>query len=372
VNELDAFGRKNPRKDLTETDADAIRAKLDSAEIREILGILHRALGRPKCSFGLDYSKGAVLSMPHLMMMQSAARLLALEAWSRAAQRDGAGALDSVRDGFRIGGTCLGDGLLISYLVAMACDGLTLNWAGATLAKVDPASISLAGMDALSGDLSVRRAELRPAFLHTVDAERIAMGSWGFEGLLSGGLDPSLVLAVANNAGGSGLGMLKAMAARCYVWLGRPILKEDYRIYLELMMEFRRLAAQPCDAAGAEAARRFIEGVPRYAVLTRQTAPAFQMCLPKAGEYEALLDVACAGLAVERHRAKTGAYPGRLADATGGSAPAMDPFSNRELAYKPAEKGCLVYSVGSDGRDNGGRRKGGGAKEYDIVWEVAR
>ena len=50
-----------------------------------------------------------------------------------------------------------------------------------------------------------------------------------------------------------------------------------------------------------------------------------------------------------------GGYPKTLAEA-GVADLNKDPFTGGEFVYKTSQKGFLVYSVGEDGRDDGGKR----------------
>lgn len=371
--ELGSFWKKDPREQLSAADAGAIKGRLDAPDIREILELLHGAADRPKCDFGLDYSKGAELPLPHLAKMQSAARLLALDAWSRASGGDAEGAMRSMRCGLRMGGFSFGDGLLISWLVGAACDTATLNWAGASLGRFDPGAVPPDALEALSREWVARRAEARSAFVRTTDTERLAFGAWAFEGVLAGRLRLPRIFAPLENAiSSSGPGILRASAIDSYAWMGRPLLKEDYLAYLGLMLRYREMAAKPCDVAAADEFDRLLREVPKTAFLTRMTVPAYGTCVRRAGEYEVLLGVAQVGLALEISRARSGAYPERLSDVRGIGDAARDPFSGGELLYRREGDGCRVWSVGPDGKDDGGVRRVGGAKAYDVVWEVRR
>ena len=48
-----------------------------------------------------------------------------------------------------------------------------------------------------------------------------------------------------------------------------------------------------------------------------------------------------------------------------------DPFDGKPLRYKKLEKGYVVYSVGPDGNDDGGKERGLG-DDYDIIFVVER
>lgn len=77
----------------------------------------------------------------------------------------------------------------------------------------------------------------------------------------------------------------------------------------------------------------------------------FRFC----ADHEALLTV----LALQRYRAEIGAYPDdlkRLVEAGHLQEVPVDPFSDGSLVYRPVDDGFLLYSVGPDFVDDGGRR----------------
>jgi hypothetical protein len=50
----------------------------------------------------------------------------------------------------------------------------------------------------------------------------------------------------------------------------------------------------------------------------------------------------------------------------------IDPFDGMPLRYRPKGKGFMIYSVGKDREDNGGKRRdpnGPDDQKYDIVME---
>lgn len=361
ITELESISKKNPR-DVAPSDATEIRAKLESHEVREILGLLHRAAERPKCDFGLDYARGAELPLPHIMKMRMAIGLLALEGWSSATRGDAGGAMRAIRGGWKIGGFNYSDDLIISWLVAASCDTVTLNWSAATLGRIDVTSVPCAE---ISRELKARRDAARPAFVRALEMERIAFGTWAFERMLSGHIGPSQVLGpIAGFVQGGSMDMLAG--------IGRPLLKGDYALFLTTMMKIRETVIKPYSAATVDELDRYVKALPRTALFTKIAVPAYVVCLKRVAEYEVMLDVARVGLMLEEHCATSGAYPKRLADVPGLQGMTRDPFSGGELMYRPDERGCRVWSVGLDGKDDGGKRKGPGAKNYDIVWEVER
>jgi len=94
----------------------------------------------------------------------------------------------------------------------------------------------------------------------------------------------------------------------------------------------------------------------------------------------AQLRTARVGLAIQRYRLATGNLPDTL-DAlvpTYIDAVPEDPFDGRTLRYEKLETGFVVYSVGEDRRDDGGKERlprGKGTKapsSWDITFIVER
>jgi len=94
---------------------------------------------------------------------------------------------------------------------------------------------------------------------------------------------------------------------------------------------------------------------------------------------ESLASLRCAitGIAVERYRLENGQRPHALAELVPQHIEEVptDPFSGEALRYKQTENGYIVYSVGPDREDDGGREPEEGTsllKDGDILFEVIR
>ena len=81
-----------------------------------------------------------------------------------------------------------------------------------------------------------------------------------------------------------------------------------------------------------------------------------------------------------RYRLATGNLPDTLAELvpTYLDAVPKDPFDESELRYRKLESGFVVYSVGNDGKDDGGqerlpyRERKKGSSTWDITFIVER
>jgi hypothetical protein len=151
----------------------------------------------------------------------------------------------------------------------------------------------------------------------------------------------------------------------------KPRLVADHAAYLDLMRRRVNLLQGP------------YRGVKEYdEVLQTSRWNILTIMLGATSHYQiyvyrrdvAHLRMTRAGLALFEYRRTHGAFPETLA--TLGLGDLIDPFANQPLHYRPEGEGFVLYSVGEDGKDNGGtpkpehqdsnpRRR---QKEYDEVW----
>ena len=80
-------------------------------------------------------------------------------------------------------------------------------------------------------------------------------------------------------------------------------------------------------------------------------------------------------LAVERYRRTRGPLPQKLDDLVPEFMDAIpiDPFDGKPMRYNKLEMGYVVYCIGPDGDDDGGKeREPGGGDDHDVPFTVAR
>jgi hypothetical protein len=97
----------------------------------------------------------------------------------------------------------------------------------------------------------------------------------------------------------------------------------------------------------------------------------------RCAEASARIRIALTLVAVERHRLKHGpAQPASLADAAAGLPDGIpaDPFDGQPLRYRELpEGGYLIYSVGSNRRDDGGQISASdNGASLDLGMRIAR
>jgi hypothetical protein len=110
--------------------------------------------------------------------------------------------------------------------------------------------------------------------------------------------------------------------------------------------------------------RRAFDAVPRpaldpmlYGAFVEMETAALTTLHESDLRLRAQLRCAATAVAIERFRQATGRWPGSLADIPKDILPAVpnDPFDGKPLRYARHPDGVLVYSIGLDEEDNGGR-----------------
>jgi hypothetical protein len=155
--------------------------------------------------------------------------------------------------------------------------------------------------------------------------------------------------------------------------LARPLLNRDAASYLETLARLQEITKLP-----------YVEAAPQLAALEESTAnaswtrvftrrsvyePVFGF--PRAHAlFEARIAVTRVGLTIERYHAEHGAYPESLEQIAtrlpGGIPP--DPFTGAPLIYQPSSDSFLLYSIGPNQTDDGGRHH---PHRADITWRGA-
>ncbi|MBI3947693.1 MAG: hypothetical protein HY321_17365 [Armatimonadetes bacterium] len=328
------------------------RARRAVARYAEIPRLTAQAVARPQCRFPVNWEDGAGALVPHLLRIGSLARFLAAKAVLDA--RDGrmAEAAQAVTLTFQVSESLRDDPSLIGQLVRMAALQV-----GATALREVSEWGDIPEEDARRLADTLARIDPGPGFVEAMAVER-AMGIsvFGRVGRRSSAGPPSPANGASNIS----------RVASAYPWwhlVARPLLYADQLAYLDLMgrqvaaAEERSARAAQAQLAAAEQAAR---SLPWFAILSHVGSVAFT----SYGRARLGLDRAHAALAGSRallglvvYRQRFGAYPESLAalrQRLNWEVP-DDPFSEKPLVYRRQGSGFLLYSVGPDMKDDGGR-----------------
>jgi hypothetical protein len=142
-------------------------------------------------------------------------------------------------------------------------------------------------------------------------------------------------------------------------WIIRDNLRAEHPTYLSLMA--RRIEEAQLPLHEQEAAEREfvadVRNLPREAVLSRLMLPTVEKLGEPCRRKHAQVRCTAAGLAAECYRRKHGAWPGSLEELAASkmlSAVPDDPYDGEPLRYARLPDGILIYSVSTDGQDDGG------------------
>jgi hypothetical protein len=368
VGKLDGFDEGEAYGDLVEalnlgkplTDAQTADARARVRKAAGALPLLRVAAAMPKCRFPLDYetSEPTAMLLPHLGEQRRFAQLLRLSARVNLADGRPDAAADEVAAIYGVGRSLDREPVLVSTLVRTAILSIAAEETQNLLDKAEPSEAALARLAAAMpapGD----RSPLTTAFV----GER-AMGLSIFGRIRRG--EPLQADC------GSEFRLFNNLPV---VWFGRGWLMYDGQVYIDVIGEFVRLSKLP--------SHRSAEGLKALESRTRKDArwthPLTSLLVPAPGRVNTMFDrgsaradAARTAIALRRHKLAAGSYPARLEDLPAALLPAGvpdDPFSGKGLRYKTDGKGFVVWSVGENTTDEGGRH---GFEDADIAVTVRR
>jgi hypothetical protein len=278
--------------------------------------------------------------IPLALKMIHATELLFLSALFSAEDGDVETAIDTFRTGLRFAPMVAQEGPLIAYLIA-AADTRILAFNLGEICR---------GRDIRDDTLVRLIDELDPSpwlgrLAFAIRGERVVFIEAG-ELAQKGSLDDIDFLFGERS-------ILKDIG----VWLIRPVLKMDIRTALPSFQELEAQAKHPYYES-----RDFLRGQalrkrPWYAFLSKAMMANFEAAFLKEAQLEATLLAAQTGLACKLFKTRTGAYPASLEALVPGilKEVPVDPFTGKPFVYRREGDGFIVYSLGSNEKDDGGR-----------------
>ena len=321
------------------------------AENEETFRLFQAAAARPKVRYPIDLRDGSMTLLPHISQVKSAVGFLSgcAVVWAQEGKiEDAVAALVAAG---KAAESLAEEPTLISQLVrysswAIVCSRLeqVLNLAQLNEEQLTRLQQLMASADkpgCLARGLGGETASGYAFF--TVPREQRSLLSGGYLNNASGQPRPA-----DNLKYGLITGVLKASG----IWA------KDRAYYLDRMATNLTIAEQPYP-------ERFkgYQGVSsvvpqnRFMIFSRMLLPALAKANLRDADHTARVRVAQTALAVERfRRANSNSPPAELRQLTPAflSAVPLDPFDGQPLRFKRAGEGYVVYSIGSDGRDDGG------------------
>jgi hypothetical protein len=297
-----------------------------------VISLIREAAAKPCFKYENDWNKPFYeLKNPDAVKMIQSIRLLGVGAVLMAEDGRVEEAVEQCLDGMRFARGTLRHPTLINYLVAMA----------------DMKQMAVCLQEIVSG------RELPDTLLSGIGKELDA-DPWR-EGLIRS-LEGERIMAVETARGESDL---DDFGKGVYSWLFRPAFKSGSIWMLSAYGEYIKAAAAPYFESRAvyeRLDRELKENTVRYKFIG-MLFPQLQTVMFKKATLEAVLEAARIGIACKMHKNANGAFPGNTDLLSPGILKEipLDPFTGKPFIYRLQDTGFIVYSLGSNLRDDGGR-----------------
>jgi hypothetical protein len=326
--------------------AGALRASLGRVETARAEA--HKLIGMSRGRFPINWADNVFATSLQSQDVRPAARLLRLEAALASQDADADRALACVR-GLAATARAIGDEpFLISVLCRVACDAQTVAALERALAQGEPSTAELVKVQAL---LEQEAAE--PLLTRALRGERA-----GLDRTLLALRDRRLTLAQLLDQGTvkSSAGIQRKLLDAS----GPTLARRAHPRMLRLLNEFVEASKLPLEEQPRvmdEVARKVIQAKVNYDVITALLMPAFQKAATAYRRGVGNLRCAFVAVALERYRRDHGCWPPTLDALVPTYLPAVpaDPQDGSPLRFQRRPDGVVVYWIGQDGTDDGGK-----------------
>jgi len=304
--------------------------------------------------YPIQYADGPNAQLPHLADLKAMALLFAEGAVLKADQNNPPGAFQDITASIKLSRSLDNEPILISQLVSAAMFTITSESLERVLARV---SLSDAELAQLQDDF--KNAEATNRFWMAMVGER------AFDGDMLRMLqeDPRAFIIMANKGASQGEQTDVPIRNPGIGWRTIGFFQRDREYFLRAMDEYiSALAKTPPESLSSTNRLETIQTKAHdgWYLMSSMFLPSFSKVIARDADMRARLRTAVAATAVERWRI---AHQGQIPDSLEQLVPAFlpsvpnDPFDGHPLRFKKLEKGYVIYSVGPNGVDDGGKER---------------
>jgi hypothetical protein len=335
---------------------------------------LRTASRRPYSRYNVNYAieNPIAIVLPHLGTLRRAAMILELRASAELSLGRTAEAFDDIGLMIHLADSLDNEPILVSHLVRAACLDLAtqVTWEGL---------IDHRWSDAQAQTLQNRfqGEDLLADYTRAVAGERCAFGNTVFEFLIQSPKRGEFLSAAGGGAPNTTASFLFGLVPRGW-WRFEQL---SYHHTLDgLCMPGPDLAARRVYPQQSESSMKIFEAsckspvavITSHRVLSNLLVPALNTCLRKFANAQVVADEAAIACALERCRLADGRYPDLL-DALVPRFMAKLPhdiITGAPLKYRREGDGYILYSVGWNEKDDGGKvDEKGELNRGDWVWQ---
>ena len=329
------------------------------ADNNKALDLIHAGAAIENCRYPIDLSAGFETKLLNLSEIRTAVFLLKLEAILHAENGDGKLAIRSAISGFGIARSLEKEPMIISQMIHAACQTVAIS----TVEQV------------------INRTELTDEQLIELvecvnNTERIFDMSCAFIG------ERCMGLSFLKSPESVNPDIIEGIPIRPILELYKAagLADADAVIYLDLMDGYMKSTRLPLHERqkAVDVVSVKIQSTSKIHVLLHEIIPALSRVTTIELRTIAHLRTVDAALAVQRYRLAAGKLPDALTDLVPAYLDSVptDPFDGKELRYEKLGVGFVVYSVGEDLRDDGGKerplRRSNESPTWDVTFIVER
>ncbi|HRR96935.1 MAG TPA: hypothetical protein P5150_09445, partial [Candidatus Ratteibacteria bacterium] len=283
--------------------------------------------------------------------MRQCARLVAARTYILTENKKYNDALNSVKTGLKIGEALTDEPILVSQLVRIAIDVIAKNSLNYLLNKED-ISFSKDNYYDLISIIDKKNRKIT----RSLNGELVLFGRYVFEKDIPFGYSLRNILNRQNTYLPGIYGSLVGS------YLTQPILKNDYAFYIQYFLELIDYSQKPYYLVKNkldELDRKFFTyntfSMSKH-ILSLIFLPSITRSIEQQSNYNACLDILKLSLALKIYKEKYGYYPETLSSLAPDIIPEIpiDPFTGNDYIYRKEGRGFIVYSVGSNEKDDEG------------------
>jgi hypothetical protein len=337
---------------------------------------LRAASQRPFCRYPIEYDSEdpAAILLPHLNYVRAVCRRFSLKACAELAAGQSGNALEDVRLMLYIADSLKDEPFLISYLVRIACLGITIQPIGEGLAahawsdvQLQDMQVRLQQYDMLADSKRALEAERAAGILFVDSARKRGLNRMGE--LVSPSTRDNLFLNVVGRWIPRGWYYLEKLNYCRLFEFGFAGAYDSIQKRVspsKLRLNENRLDRQLGQGA--------ISGVLRHHIVSRILVQSLSGVARRAAAGQIAIDEASLACSLERYRLKNGQFPDNLDTLVPVFVSKLphDPTTGEPYKYRRTDDGSFVlYSVGWNEKDDGGvpGKTDFDGKEGDWVWQ---
>lgn len=317
---------------------------------KEMIGMLEKAAKIKHARYPIDLTQGLAVIHPPLGSFQNAGKVLSVAAGTYAEKNKPDKAIETLETMKAVSHSLAKEPLLISQLVLMACDAITIETMERVISRCDLSDTQLNRLASLVASMQAHSP--------------IATGLIGERCMLTSFIADGSSASMAGGGGG----------AR-FAYAGLKISGMAYNDGV-VIIEIYKQAIDACKLplqdrlAVADAIEKRVRSLGFVNFMVKMIIPAVVRVIGMDTRQAAKLQVAQTAIAAELYKRKTGKLPANLTDLTGEylkDVP-VDPFDGKPLRYRKTQTGFIIYSIGTDKTDDGGSK--GTRSAGDITFQI--